>query len=48
MVIAAAGLEMAGSHCIKPRYGKAVDRDDPLLVARSNENTTLWWLKAGA
>ncbi|MBP0600564.1 class I SAM-dependent methyltransferase [Herbaspirillum sp. LeCh32-8] len=43
--IAAAGLEVAARHDIKPRHGKAVDRDDPLHAARSKETTTLWRLK---
>ncbi|KAF1042904.1 MAG: Release factor glutamine methyltransferase [Herbaspirillum frisingense] len=46
--IAAAGLEVAGRHDIKPRHGKAVDRDDPLHAARSKETTTLWRLRARA
>jgi len=44
--IAAAGLEVDGRHDIKPRHGKANDRDDPLYAARSKETTTLWRLKA--
>jgi methylase of polypeptide subunit release factors len=46
--IAGAGLEVAGRHDIKPRHGKAADRDDPLHAARSKETTTLWRLKARA
>ena len=44
----AAGLEMAVRHDIKPCYGKAVERDDPLHVARSKETTTLLRRKARA
>lgn len=46
--IAKAGLVVAGRHDIKPRHGKAVDRDDPLHAARSKETTTLWRLRAQA
>ncbi|WP_432239024.1 methyltransferase [Herbaspirillum robiniae] len=46
--IAAAGLEVAARHDIKPRHGKATDRDDPLHAARSRETTTLWRLKVRA
>lgn len=46
--IAAAGLEVAARHDIKPRHGKATDRDDPLHAARSKETTTLWRLKVRA
>jgi methylase of polypeptide subunit release factors len=46
--ILAAGLEVAGRHDIKPRHGKAADRDDPLHAARSKETTTLWRLRARA
>jgi len=44
--IAQAGLEVVARHDIKPRHGKAVDRDDPLFAARSKETTTLWRLRA--
>ncbi len=46
--IAQAGLEVVARHDIKPRHGKAVDRDDPLFAARSKETTTLWRLRARA
>ncbi|MFJ3054651.1 methyltransferase [Herbaspirillum sp. NPDC087042] len=46
--IAAAGLEVVARHDIKPRHGKAADRDDPLFVARSKETTSLWRLRARA
>lgn len=46
--IAQAGLEVIARHDIKPRHGKAVDRDDPLFAARSKETTTLWRLRARA
>lgn len=44
--IAAAGLEVLARHDIKPRHGKASDRDDPLFLARSKETTSLWRLRA--
>ncbi len=46
--IAAAGLDVVARHDIKPRHGKAADRDDPLFVARSKEITSLWRLRARA
>ncbi|NQE47171.1 methyltransferase [Herbaspirillum rubrisubalbicans] len=44
--IAQAGLTVVARHDIKPRHGKAADRDDPLHAARSKETTTLWRLRA--
>jgi hypothetical protein len=35
-------------HDIKPRHGKAADREDPLFAARSKETTSLWRLRARA
>nr|WP_198980936.1 class I SAM-dependent methyltransferase [Herbaspirillum sp. ASV7] len=46
--IAAAGLEVVARHDIKPRHGKAADREDPLFAARSKETTSLWRLRARA
>lgn len=46
--IAQAGLEVVARHDIKPRHGKAVDRDDPLHAARSKETTSLYRLRARA
>lgn len=42
--IAEAGLAVAGRLDIRPRHGKAQDRDDPLHAARSGEVTSLWRL----
>ena len=44
--IADAGLSVAGRLDIRPRHGKAQDRDDPLHAARSGEVTSLWRLVA--
>ncbi len=44
--IADAGLAVAGRLDIRPRHGKAQDRDDPLHAARSGEVTSLWRLTA--
>ncbi|MBH2015537.1 MAG: methyltransferase [Burkholderiales bacterium] len=44
--VAAAGLVVAGRLDIRPRHGKAQDRDDPLHAARSAEVTSLWRLTA--
>ncbi|TDP81391.1 methylase of polypeptide subunit release factors [Aquabacterium commune] len=41
-----AGLAVAGRLDIRPRHGKAQDRDDPLHAARSGEVTSLWRLVA--
>lgn len=46
--IADAGLAVAGRLDIRPRHGKAQDRDDPLHAARSGEVTSLWRLQAVA
>ena len=43
--IAAAGLEVAGRHDIRPVHPKASDADDPLAAARMAEVTSLWRLK---
>ena len=43
--IAAAGLEVAGRHDIRPVHPKASDPDDPLAAARMAELTSLWRLK---
>jgi methylase of polypeptide subunit release factors len=45
--IAAAGLQVAGRHDIRPTHAKASDPDDPLAQARMQEVTSLWRLKAG-
>ncbi|WP_374438657.1 methyltransferase [Inhella sp.] len=42
--IAAAGLKVLGRLDIRPRHGKAQDREDPLHAARSKEVTSLWRL----
>ena len=42
--IAEAGLSVAGRLDIRPRHGKAQDRDDPLHAARAGEVTSLWRL----
>jgi methylase of polypeptide subunit release factors len=44
--IAAAGLEVAGRHDIRPVHPKASDPDDPLAAARMAELTSLWRLRA--
>lgn len=44
--IAQAGLVVAGRLDVRPRHGKAQDRDDPLHAARSAELTSLWRLVA--
>jgi methylase of polypeptide subunit release factors len=43
-----AGLDVVARHDIKPRHGKAIDRDDPLHAARSKETTSLYRLRARA
>jgi methylase of polypeptide subunit release factors len=43
--IAAAGLEVAGRHDIRPVHPKASDPDDPLAAARVLEVTSLWRLR---
>jgi hypothetical protein len=43
--IAAAGLEVAGRHDIRPAHPKASDADDPLAAARMAELTSLWRLR---
>ena len=42
--VADAGLSVAARLDIRPRHGKAHDRDDPLHAARSGEITSLWRL----
>jgi methylase of polypeptide subunit release factors len=44
--IAAAGLEVAGRHDVRPTHPKALDAEDPLHAARSQEVTSLWRLRA--
>jgi methylase of polypeptide subunit release factors len=44
--IAAAGLEVAGRHDVRPVHPKAQDADDPLHAARAQEVTSLWRLRA--
>jgi methylase of polypeptide subunit release factors len=44
--IAAAGLEVAGRHDVRPAHPKALDAEDPLHAARSQEVTSLWRLRA--
>ena len=44
--IAAAGLEVAARHDIRPSHGKTRDADDPLHAARAAEVTSLWRLRA--
>jgi methylase of polypeptide subunit release factors len=46
--IAAAGLEVAGRHDIRPMHPKASDADDPLAAARMAELTSLWRLRPTA
>jgi len=43
--IAAAGLEVAGRHDVRPTHPKASDADDPLAAARMRETTSLWRLR---
>jgi len=44
--IAHAGLEVAGRHDVRPTHPKALDAEDPLHAARSQETTSLWRLRA--
>jgi hypothetical protein len=44
--IAAAGLEVAGRHDVRPTHPKARDPDDPLAQARMAEVTSLWRLRS--
>jgi methylase of polypeptide subunit release factors len=44
--IAAAGLEVAGRHDVRPVHPKAQDANDPLHAARAQEETSLWRLRA--
>jgi methylase of polypeptide subunit release factors len=44
--IAAAGLEVAGRHDVRPTHPKASDADDPLAQARMAEVTSLWRLRS--
>ena len=44
--IAAAGLAVAGRDDVRPAHPKALDPDDPLHAARSQEVTSLWRLRA--
>ena len=43
--IEAAGLAVAGRHDVRPTHPKAMDADDPLHAARSQERTSLWRLR---
>jgi methylase of polypeptide subunit release factors len=43
--IAAAGLDVAGRHDLRPTHPKASDADDPLAQARMAEVTSLWRLR---
>lgn len=45
-LIEAAGLKLIARHDTRPRHPKAVDRDDPLYLARVAERTSLWRLAA--
>lgn len=44
--IAQAGLEVAARHDVRPTHPKALDAEDPLHAARSQETTSLWRLRA--
>lgn len=44
--IAAAGLEVVARHDTRPVHPRASDHDDPLHMARSQEVTSLWRLRA--
>ena len=44
--IAQAGLEVAGRHDVRPTHPKALNAEDPLHAARSQEITSLWRLHA--
>ncbi len=44
--IEAAGLSVAGRHEVRPTHPKALDADDALHAARSQEVTSLWRLQA--
>ena len=44
--IAAAGLDVAGRHDVRPVHPKAQDADDPLHAARAQEVTSLWRLRS--
>lgn len=46
--IAAAGLEVVARHDTRPVHPRASDQDDPLHMARSQELTSLWRLRAAA
>lgn len=46
--IAAAGLTVTGTHHTAPRHPRASDTADPVHIARSREETTLWRLTARA
>ena len=46
--ITEAGLTVVGRLDIRPRHGKAFERDDPLHAARAAEVTSLWRLAAAA
>lgn len=46
--IAAAGLEVAGRHDVRPVHPKAQDADDPLHAARAQEVTSLWRLRCAS
>jgi methylase of polypeptide subunit release factors len=44
--IEAAGLAVAGRQDVRPTHSKAMDADDPLHAARSQEVTSLWRLRS--
>ena len=44
--IAAAGLDVVARHDTRPVHPRASDQDDPLHMARSQEVTSLWRLRA--
>jgi methylase of polypeptide subunit release factors len=44
--IAAAGLAVAGRQDVRPTHSKAMEADDPLHAARSQEVTSLWRLRS--
>ena len=46
--IAAAGLDVVARHDTRPVHPRASDQDDPLHMARSQEVTSLWRLRAAA
>ena len=44
--IAGGGLGVIAKASVRPRHPKAIDPDDPLHAARSQESTSLWRLGA--